>query len=251
MTERRNAVSTNSVTESVDEYCKRLGKALHKLPTPERDDFIREVRSHIWERVEAEQEVTAEVLAEIFRALGEPKVLAAEYRTQAMLREATRSDAPWVLRPYVLLRATLRWGVTSIAGMVAFLVTVIGYGCALEFYLCALLKPVFPKHIGLWLAEQHTVSLGYWNGRFSGAEFYGIVVRPPTSFVLIGTVGPTGAPVHELLGYWLIPVGFLCSALFLLATSIVARWFIARFSRRKKWTASPSHAKPIPQSSGI
>src|SRR5262249_41236064 len=43
MTERRNAVSTNRVTESVDEYCMRLGRALHKLPTPEKDDFIREV----------------------------------------------------------------------------------------------------------------------------------------------------------------------------------------------------------------
>ena len=81
-------MSTNSVTESVDEYCKRLGKALYKLPNPERDDFIREVRSHILERVEAEPEVTAEVLDGIFRAVGEPKALAAEYRTQAMLREA-------------------------------------------------------------------------------------------------------------------------------------------------------------------
>ena len=87
-------MSTNSVTESVDEYCRRLGKALHKLPTPERDDFIQEVRSHILERVEAEQAVTAEVLAEIFRAVCEPKALAAEYRTQAMLREATHSNAP-------------------------------------------------------------------------------------------------------------------------------------------------------------
>jgi len=244
-------VSTNSVTESVDEYCKRLGKALHKLQTPERDEFIREVRSHILERVEAEPEVTAEVLAEIFRAVGEPKALAAEYRTQAMLREATRSDVPWVLRPYVLLRTTLRWGVTSIAGMVAFLVTVIGYGCAVVFYLCALLKPVFPRHIGLWLAAQHTVSLGYWNGRFSGAEFYGISIRPPTSFVLFGTLGPTGGPVHELLGNWLIPLGFMCGALFFLATSMVAQWFIARFSRRKKWTAPLSHASSIPQSSRV
>jgi len=244
-------VSTNSVIESVDEYCKRLWMALHKLPTAERDDFIREVRSHIVERVEAEPEVTAEVLTGIFRAVGEPKALAAEYQIQAMLRAATHSNAPWVLRPYVLLRTTLRWGVTSIAGMVAFLFTVIGYGCAVVFYLCALLKPVFPAHIGLWSAAQHTLTLGYWNGRFSGAEFYGISVRSPTSFVLFGTLGPTGGPVHELLGNWLILFGFLCGALFFLATSMVVRWFIARFSRRKKWTASLSHATSIPQSSRV
>jgi uncharacterized membrane protein len=244
-------VSTNNVTESVDEYCKRLWKALHNLPTPEREDFIREVRSHILERVEAEPEVTADVLTKIFRAVGEPKELASEYRTQAMLREATRSDAQWVLRPWVLLRATLRWGVTSIAGLVAFLVTVIGYGCAVVFYLCALLKPIFPTHIGLWLAAQHTLSLGYWNGRLSGAEVYGMSLRPPISFVLLGTLGPTGGPIRELLGYWIIPIGFLCGALFFLATSMFTRWFIARFNRRKKWTASPSHATSIPQSSQI
>jgi hypothetical protein len=112
------------------------------------------------QRVEAEPELTAEVLAGIFRAVGEPKALAAEYQTQAMLRAATHSNLPWVLRPYVLLRTTLRWGVTSIAGMVAFLFTIIGYGCAVVFYLCALLKPAFPTHIGLWSAAQHTLTLG-------------------------------------------------------------------------------------------
>lgn len=244
-------MSTNSATESVNEYCQRLWKALHKLPNQERDDFIREVRSHILERLDAEPEVTADVLAEIFRAVGEPKELATEYRTQAMLREATRADAPWVLRPWVLLRATLRWGVTSIVGLVAFLVTVIGYGCTVVFYLCALLKPFFPTHIGLWLTAQHTLSLGYWNGRFSGSEVYGISMRPPYSFVLVGTLGPTDGPVRELLGNWLIAVCFLCGALFFLATSMFVRWFIARFSRRKKWTASPSHAASVPQSSRI
>jgi len=242
-------MSTNSVTESVDEYCQRLWKALHKLPTPERDDFIREVRSHIWERVEAEAEVTADVLTKIFRTVGDPMELAAEYRTQALLREATRKKAPWMLRPWVLLRATLRWGVTSVVGLVAFLVTAFGYGCTLAFYLCALLKPFFPSRIGLWLAAQHTLSLGYWNGRYSGAEVYGLSVRPPTSLVVLGTLGPTDGPVRELLGNWLIAVCFLCGALFFLATSMVARWFIAKFSRRKKWAASISRATSIPQSS--
>jgi len=244
-------VSTNSVTESVDEYCKRLGKALRNVPTPEREDFVREVRSHILERVEAEPEVTAAVLSKIFRAVGEPKELASEYRTQAMLREATRSGAQWILRPWVLLRATLRWAVTSIAGLVAFFVTVIGYGFAVVFYLCALLKPIFPTHIGLWLAAQHTVSLGYWNGQLSGAEVYGMSLRPPISFILLGTLGPTGGPIRELLGYWIIPIGFLCGALFFLATSMLTRWFIARFNRRNKWTASLSHATSIPQSSQV
>ncbi len=238
---------TDDVIESIDEYCKRLWKALHKVPFPERDDLVREVRTHILERVEGEARVTPKILTEILRAVGEPKELAAEYRTQAMLREATRREPSWVLRPWVLLRATLRWALTSMAGLVAFLVTVIGYGCAAVFVFCALLKPVFPARIGLWLAPQHTLSLGYWNGHLSGTEVYGISVRPPVSFVL-GTLGSTDGPIRELLGNWLIPVTIPCGALFFLATSIVARWFIARFNRKKKWNASLSYATSMTQS---
>jgi hypothetical protein len=235
-------VPTNDVIESIDEYCKRLSKTLHKVPAQERDDLVREVRSHVLERVEAEPRITPEILAEILRAVGEPKELAAEYLTQTMLREATRGEALWVLRPWILLRATLRWGVTSIAGLVTFIVTVIGYGCATVFLLCGLLKPAFPARIGLWLAPQHTLTLGYWNGRLSGTEIYGISVRPPVSFVL-GTLGSTDGPVRELLGKWLIPVGIVCGALFFVATSIVARRLIARFRRKKKWTASLAYAR--------
>ena len=239
---------THDVIESIDEYCKRLWKALHNVPSSERDDLIREVRSHILERVEAEPKVTPEVLTKILRAVGEPKVLAAEYRTQVMLREATRKDAPWVLRPWVLLRATLRWAVTSMAGLIAFVATVIGYGCSAVFLICAVLKPLLPSRIGLWLAPQHTLSLGYWNGRISGSEVYGISVRPPISFVL-GTLGATEGPVRELLGNWFIPVSILCGALFFVATSLVARWLIGKFTRKKKkWNASLRYATSMTQS---
>jgi hypothetical protein len=241
-------VPTNDVIESIDEYCKRLSTALHRLPTPEREDLIREVRSHILERVEAGPEVTMEALTRILREVGEPKELAAEYRTQAALREATRSEATWVLRPWMLLRATLSWGLTSVTGLVAFLVTVAGYGCALVFYLCALLKPFYPLRIGLWLAAQRTLSLGYWNGRLTGAEVYGMSVRPPNSFVVLGTLGPLDGPIRELLGNWLIPVSFLFGAVFCLATSFVVRWFITRFRRKKSWSAPLPYAPSMTRS---
>ena len=240
----------NDVIEAVDQYCRRLWKALHKLPSLESDDFVREVRSHILERIEAEPGVTPEILAGILQEVGEPRNLAVEYRTQAMLREVTREEARWVLRPWVLLRTTLRLGMTSITGLVAFLVTVIGYGCTIVFYLCALLKPFFPSRIGLWLAPQHTLSLGFWNGRLFATEIYGISVRAPFNFVL-GTLSPTDGPVRELLGKWLIPVCFLCGAFFFLATSIVARWFIRRFKRKEKWSPPLSHSPSMVHSGRV
>ena len=98
----------NNVVEAIDQYCSRLRKALHKVPTPERDEIVREVRSHILERVEAEPNLTEDILAGIFRAVGDDAV-----------------------------------GRVERGGVVAFLATLVGYGCAVVFVVSALLKPVF------------------------------------------------------------------------------------------------------------
>lgn len=116
------------------------------------------------------------------------------------------------------------------------------YGCGMVFFLCGCLKPIVPSRIGLWLAADHTICFGYWNGHLSGTELYGISVRPPVDFVL-GTLGPTEGPVRELLGAWLSSVAVLCGVLCFLATSLIARWFIKRFSQKKKWAASPAYGK--------
>jgi len=228
-------MSADEVMKAVDGCCNCLWKALHKLPGSEREDIVREVRSHIIERVEAEPKVTEQVLNEILRAVGDPKELASEYKAQAVLRQATHSRSPWVL-----LRATLHWATTSVVGVFALLVAVMGYGCGTVFFLSGFLKPIFPSRIGLWLAPQHTLCFGYWNGHLSGTELYGISVRPPADFVL-GTVGPTDGPVRELLGAWLSPVAVLCGVLCFLGTSLVARWFIAKFKPKKKRGASFSY----------
>ncbi len=229
-------MSADDVMKAVDGYCNRLWKALHKLPGAEREEIVREVRSHIVERVEAESKVTEQVLTEILEAVGDPKALASEYKAQAVLRQATHSRSPWVL-----LRATLHWATTSVVGVVALLAAVIGYGCGTVFFLSGFLKPIFPSRIGLWLAPQRTLCFGYWNGHLSGTALYGISVRPPADFVL-GTLGPTDGPVRELLGAWLSPVAVFCGVLCLLGTSLVARWFIAKFKPKSKRCASFPYA---------
>jgi hypothetical protein len=225
-------VSTDRAKAAVDDYLARLRKAFDHLPSAERDEMVEEVRSHVIERIEAEPHVTEQIVNEVLRAVGEPKELASEHRTEAMLRRAARSKSPWVL-----LRTTLAWATNGTAGVIALLITLTGYGCAAVCYLSVFLKPFFPARIGLWLRPEHTLTLGYWDGRFSGAEVYGISVRPPVSFVL-GTLGPTEGPVRELLGSWFLPVGLLCGGLFVVGTTLLARWFIRRFGPRK-WSRSP------------
>jgi hypothetical protein len=211
----------------VNEYLGRLRKAFDHVPSVERDELVEEVRSHVLERIEAEPHVTEQVVSDILRAVGDPKELASQHKTEAMLSRAVRSKSPWVL-----LRSTLGWAMTGTTGIVALFVTLTGYGCAAVCYLSAFLKPFFPARIGLWLRPEHTLTLGFWDGRFSGTEVYGISVRPPALFVL-GTLSPTQGPVRELLGSWLLPVGLLCGGLFVVGTTLLTGWFIRRFGLRK------------------
>jgi uncharacterized membrane protein len=215
---------------AVNQYLARLEKAFDHVPPAERDEMVEEVRSHLLERIEAEPHVTEQGVNEILHAFGDPEELASQHKTETMLRRAVASRSPWVL-----LRITLRWATTSTAGVIAFLVMVTGYGSAAVSYLCVFLKPFFPARIGLWLGPEHTLTLGYWDGHFSGTEVYGISVRPPASFVL-GTLSPTDGPVRELLGPWLLPGGLLFGGLLVVATTLLTRWFIRRFGLRK-WRA--------------
>jgi hypothetical protein len=215
----------------VTQYLVRLEKAFRHVAPAERDELVEEVRSHVLERMEAAPRVTEQVVNDILRALGDPKELASQHKTEAMLRRAVGSRSPWVL-----LRSTMRWATTGTAGLIALLVVTTGYGSAAVCYLSVFLKPLFPARVGLWLRPEHTLTLGYWDGRFSGTEVYGISVRPPFSFVL-GTLSPTEGPVRELLGPWMYPVGLLCGGLFVIATTLLTRWFIRRFGPQK-WSRS-------------
>jgi len=221
-------VSGDDALQAVDAYCAALRRALGYLPSAEKDEIVDEVRSHILERVGADPGVRMDVVRGVLQAVGDPQELASEYRTDAALRKAAASRSPWLL-----LLTTLRWATTGLAGFVAFAVALTGYGSAAIFYLCAFIKPLAPSRIGLWLGPEDTLAFGYWNGRVTGTQVYGICVRPPLSFVL-GTLSPTDGAVRELLGPWFVPAGILCGALAIVTTTLWVRWLIRRFGLRKR-----------------
>jgi uncharacterized membrane protein len=227
---------TEGVREAVERYFGDLRSALDSLPDSERDDVVEEIRTHVLERIGAETDITA--VREVLRAVGEPRELASQYVTQALLRRAARSRSPWLL-----LRTTFRWATTGAAGAVAFLITVLGYGCAIVCYLTAVLKPLFPARLGLWASADRTLTLGYCSPGPSPVEMYGISLRPPTSFVL-GTLGPSQGPVRELLGAWLIPVGIVAGMLCAVATTFLVRRLIGRFGSPREPGARAVTAPP-------
>ncbi len=227
---------SDDMLQAIDHYCERLRKALAKAPAAERDEIVEDVRHHVLERVDAEGHVTGQALDAVLRAVGDPNDLASEYRMHAMLRHASASRSP-----LILLNTTIRWATTGVVGMTAAVITLVGYGCAAVFYLSAFLKPFFPSRIGLWLGPRHTVTFGYWNGRLSETEVYGISLRPPASFVL-GTLSPTDGPVRDLLGIWLVPVAVVCGVFAMLATTLFARWFIGRFAHSHRLPSPRQHS---------
>jgi uncharacterized membrane protein len=218
----------SDVEARIEKYLSDFRRALIKVPAAEREDILQEIRCHIVERVEAYGEVTELLVNQILDSVGDPKQLASQYKTSAMLRRAVKSRSPWVL-----LSTTFRWATTGVAGVVALITAVIGYGAATASSLCFLLKPFFPSRVGLWLSPQHTLTLGYWNGKLIDTEIYGFAFRPPFNFVVLGTLPSTKGPVRETLGLWIYPVCFLGALLLLVATTSFTRWFIRKFGPRK------------------
>jgi len=196
------------------------------MPAGERDEVVAEIRGYVLERVEAGGFPTRESVEAVLSAVGDPRRLASEYETAALLRGAQRSRSPWLL-----LRATLRWAAQGVAGLLGFLLSITGYGAALVCYACAVAKPLFPSRIGVWLTPEHAVTVGYWNGRLP-TELMGLSVGPPGGLVVFGTMGVTPGPLRELLGLWLTPVGIVVGLLVALATTWGVRRLIGRHLAR-------------------
>ena len=212
----------DDATQAVELYLSRLRKGLRGLPAPDRDDIVEEIRGHVLERIESGGTVTPQAVDMVLRAVGDPDQLARQYGTDTMLRHAVASRSPWLL-----LRTTAGWARRGAAGLVALLLALAGYGSALVCYACAVAKPLFPSHLGMWVTPERTVTIGYFSGRLP-SELMGLSVGPTAGLGVLGTFGPTQGPVRELLGPWLTPAGVVAGFLLALATTWCVRRLIAR-----------------------
>jgi uncharacterized membrane protein len=181
----------------IDAYLMRLRRSLGELPPEDVNDILREIRGHILERAEAAGELTDEALVTILRELGQPEDIGPLYQAEAMVARARSSFSP-----SLIMRTTLRWAMRSAVGFIVFLAGLVGYSLAIGFLVCALLKPFMPSQVGLWI-HDHGFTLG--------------------------TISSPAA--HELLGWWLIPIGFIAGALLLVWTTRALRWLL-RFATR-------------------
>ncbi|HEY1203940.1 MAG: DUF1700 domain-containing protein [Bryobacteraceae bacterium] len=182
----------------IERYLLRLRAALGRLPDDEKAEILSDIRNHIEERLSDAAEGQAEIVTETIAALGSPESLAESYHRERLMARASVSAAPTAL-----LHATFQWALTGLRGFLAFLVLLLGYSLGLGFLVCALLKPFLWNHVGLWL-DPPAFSLGYISPDWHGAR--------------------------ELLGWWIIPIGYTVGPLFLIWTTRLVQCLLRRRS---------------------
>jgi len=186
-----------------------LGRALRSfLPEDFARDAVREVESHIRERLDAEAAAgagrdEAALVERVLRELGPPLRVAQAYSAEIAVDEA-------VVTGRLLATARALWALATatVAGFFAALALFVGYVTGLAFLALAALKPIFPENVGLIVKDGVPRALG------------GVFPLPP------------GAEVRG--GYAIIPFAIVAGLAILVATQRGARAFLAGWRRRRE-----------------
>jgi uncharacterized membrane protein len=181
---------------SIEIYLSQLANALAASAQPERDEIVREIRTHIQDSVSSASDPETAV-ARVLRLLGSPEELAERYTTENLLTRAGHSFSPWLL-----LRTSWRWAKLGIRGTSVFLVALFGYTTAFALTVAVFLKPFMPSKVGMWVGSE------------------GLNVGVPSHPEVM----------HELLGRWFVPVIAVAAFAIAVGTTHALRWLIRRRS---------------------
>ena len=195
--------ATDNAIDTVERYLLRLRLALADVPAVPRDEFVREIRSHIIDRLEHEPGDSQAACRGILQTLGEPEAIAADYGAERLLARTARLR---LNLPAVQLATPLRWLVTAVQWFLVGMAAMIGYSTSAMLSLTAVLKPFFPRNVGLYLND---------NG-----------------FQVAGFPAPPG---RELLGPYFIPFALVMAVLLLVGTSQLIKWLGRRARQVKKY----------------
>ena len=174
------------------------------LPADVVRDAVREIESHVRERVAAadaapnERDVVERILAE----LGPPLRVAQAYSAERTIDEAVATG-----RFVSIVRAISHLAVSTVGGFCAALGLLVGYLTAFCFVALAVLKPIFPNNVGVQFAHGFPVALS--------AHF---PVSPGTD--LRG-------------GYWIIPFALAIGLAIFVATQRGARRYLSWWRGRR------------------
>ena len=192
--------SESVLNDSIELYLLQIRNKLQSLPSVQISEILAELRSHILDSINSRHEAITDVL----NRLGSPDNIAAMYLTENLMAQAETSRSPWLV-----MRTLFRLAINSVWALAAFLVSFLGYGSAVGFLVCAIAKPFYPDHVGLWWDTKSHIPTG------------------------LGFVWPAPSD-SELLGRWIIPLGLTISAVLFVVTTHFARWNIHRIRRTRR-----------------
>lgn len=183
--------------DRIDTWFDELWARLGGLPPAAIEEIVAELRSHVHESLREGGEPEA-----VLARLGTPEEIAALYRADRSLARAGGGRSPWLL-----VTGVTHWATVSLAGFFALLGLVAGLWVAASFGIAAVTKLFAPGRVGLW--------------RLPGGEYSLRLGLLPGSM-------PEG---QELLGFWIIPIGFAAGAIVWWVTSRLVRSAGARWRR--------------------
>jgi uncharacterized membrane protein len=164
-------------------------------------DAVREVESHIRERIAESTGMPneREALEGILTRLGSPSTVARAYSLEMIMDEAAIGG-----RVTAVFRSLFHAAGTGIVEFLTALLLFTGYASGWAFVSIAILKPIFPNNIGLWVHKGFSL----------GGEF------------------PAPEGLTPLGGYWIIPICLLIGLGVLVLTHRFARRWISRMRER-------------------
>ncbi len=183
-------------------YLTTLRKRLRGLRDEDASEIVEELRSHILDRAMVGGIVTPAGVDAALDALGSPEELAGQYMTDDLLARAQTSGSL-----LLILRSLFRWASLSVGGFFILIGSLVGYFLGFVLAWAAILKPIHPQTAGLWLIPQPS-------GDYELSLHLGFATAP--------------AGAHEVLGWWIIPIGILGVGLFF-ATLRVDQWSLGKF----------------------
>lgn len=197
----------SDVQQRIEAYLSRLRGRLQGVNGEEVREIVEELRSHIMDKAAASGEVTAAGVDAALAALGSPEELASQYMTDNLLARAEVSRSP-----LQILKSLFLWASLSVAGFFVLLGSIVGYFFGVVLMLVAVAKLFHPRTAGLWTYPDGT----------GGMEF---------SFRLGFGSAPVGG--KDLLGWWIIPIGWLAGCGLVMLTTHIAVWFVRQYRRSR------------------
>lgn len=174
------------------------------LPRDVVRDAVREIESHLRERIAAADAAPGEreVLERILGELGPPLRVAQAYSAERTIDEAVATG-----RVVPMLRAIWHLAVSTVAGFFAAIGLMFGYLVGVGSIAVAVIKPFFPQNAGIQFV--HGVPVGF------GAQF------------------PLKPGIDLRGGYWVIPLALAFGLAVLVATHRCGRLYLAWWRERR------------------